>query len=248
VIVEFLHLYIERIDREFPMDEKRTLLIQTLIATVVLNAILLAIIIFAMGEAAQNQLLLILSVGLLMTLVLWFIIQLLGGRLLEQVAQRTLATMPKSEPIETSKPEPMRETPKLDPAPFLAQGAQTGAVQLLAILQRQGRLVDFLQEDLSSFADDQIGAAVRSIHEGCKQALEQHVKLEPVYSEAEGSRITIQPGFDPEAVRLSGNVVGEPPFTGELRHRGWRAATIDLPKRMNEDETLPIVAAAEVEI
>lgn len=230
------------------MDEKRTLMIQTLIVTVVVNAILLAIIIFALGDAAQNQLLLILGVGLLLTLVLWFIVQLLGGRLLEQVAQRTLATMPKAKPIETPKPEPAREAPKLDPAPLLAQGAKNGAVQMLAILQRQGRLVDFLQEDLSSFADDQIGAAVRSIHEGCKQALEQHVTLEPIYSEDEGSGITIQPGFDPEAVRLSGNVVGEPPFTGELRHRGWRAATIDLPKRMNVDENVSVVAAAEVEV
>jgi len=234
------------------MDEKRTLTIQTLIATLVLNAILLAVIIFAVGEAAQEQLLLILGVGLLITLVLWFIIQTLGNRLLEQVAQRTLAAMPKSEPAAKPQPapkaEPVKEAPKLDPAPLLAQGAKSGAVQMLAILQRQGRLVDFLQEDLADYADDQIGAAVRSIHEGCKQALNQHITLEPVYSDAEGSRITVQPGFDPEQVRLSGNVVGDPPFTGELRHRGWRVATIDLPKRTSTDEKLPVVAAAEVDV
>ncbi len=234
------------------MDEKRTLTIQTLIATLVLNAILLAVTIYMVGEAAQEQLLLILGVGLLITLVLWFIIQTLGNRLLEQVAQRTLATLPKAEPVAKPKvalkPEPVKEAPKLDPAPLLAQGAKNGAVQMLAILQRQGRLVDFLQEDLSAYADDQIGAAVRSIHEGCKQALDQHVKLEPVYSEAEGSRITVQPGFDPEQVRLSGNVVGDPPFKGELRHRGWQVATIDLPKRMNAEEKLSVVAAAEVEV
>ena len=234
------------------MDEKRTFTIQSLIVTVVVNAILLAVVIFALGEPAQNQLLLIIGVGLILTLVLWFVIQLLGGRLLEQVAQRTLATVPKAEPVEkprtAPKPEPVKETPKLDPAPLLARGAKAGAVQMLAILQRQGRLVDFLQEDLSAFADDQIGAAVRSIHEGCKQALNQHVTLEPIYREDEGSRITVPAGFDPEAVRLSGNVIGDPPFTGELRHRGWRVATIDLPKRMNEGEDLPVVAAAEVEV
>ena len=234
------------------MDEKRTLLIQTLAATVVINAILLAIIIVTLGEAAQNQLLLIMAVGLVMTLVLWFVIQTLGGRLLDQVAQRTLAAAPKAEPVAKAQPTPkaapVQETPKLDPAPLLAQGAQNGAIQMLAILQRQGRLIDFLQEDLSAFADDQIGAAVRNIHEGCKQALDQHVKLEPIYEEAEGSHITVVAGFDPEAVRLSGNVVGEPPFHGELRHRGWRVATIDLPKRMNEEKALPVVAAAEVEV
>ena len=234
------------------MDEKRALTIQTLIATLMLNAILLAVIIFTVGEAAQEQLLLILGVGLLITLVLWFIIQTLGNRLLEQVAQRTLATLPKAEPAakpkSAPKAEPVQEAPKLDPAPLLAQGAKNGAVQMLAILQRQGRLVDFLQEDLSAYADDQIGAAVRTIHEGCKQALDQHVKLEPVYSEAEGSHITVQSGFDSEQVRLSGNVVGDPPFKGELRHRGWRVATVDLPKRMNAEEKLSIVAAAEVEV
>lgn len=233
------------------MQEKRTFTIQTLIATLVLNAILLAVILFTV-EGAQTQLWLILGVGLLITLVLWFIIQSLGNRLLDQVAQRSVAAAPKREPAPKAapKPEPIKEVPKpaVDTGKLLTQGAKTGAIQMLAILQRQGRLVDFLQEDLSAFADDQIGAAVRSVHDGCKQALAQHVKLEPIYDEAEGSRITVQPGFDPEAVRLSGNVVGEPPFTGELQHRGWRVATIDLPKRMNEEETLPVVAAAEVEV
>ncbi|MEZ4618610.1 MAG: DUF2760 domain-containing protein [Caldilineaceae bacterium] len=233
------------------MEEKRTFTIQTFIATVVLNAILLAVIFFVGGEAVQNQLLLILGAGLLITLLLWFIIQTLGNRLLEQVAQRTLAATPKIAPTKASpkpEPAPVAPQPTIDTGKLLAQGAKSGAVQMLAILQRQGRLVDFLQEDLSGFADDQIGAAVRSIHEGCKQALDQHVKLEPIYSESEGSRVTVQPGFDPEFVRLSGNVVGEPPFTGELQHRGWRVATIDLPKRLKEDETQPVVAAAEVEV
>ena len=234
------------------MDEKRTFMIQTLIATVVINAVMLAIILVVGGETIGAQLPLILGVGLIMTLILWFAVYTLGGRLIEQAGQRALAAAPKVTPVEkpktTPKPEPVQEQPKLDPAPLLAQGAKNGAVQMLAILQRQGRLVDFLQEDLSAFADDQIGAAVRSIHEGCKQALEQHVKLEPVFAESEGSRITVATGFDPEAVRLSGNVVGDPPFAGELRHRGWRVATIDLPKRMNDDKGLPIVAPAEVEV
>ena len=243
------------------MEEKRTFTIQALVVTVILNAILLAAIILVVGEAAQNQLWIILVTGLVITLLLWFAVQLLGNRLLEQVAQRTLAAAPrvappKAEPVTKpepaakpkAKPEPAPVDPKLDPAPLLEKGARTGAVQMLAILQRQGRLIDFLQEDLAAYADDQIGAAVRSIQEGTKQALNQHVKLEPVFSEEEGSRVTIQPGFNPEQVRLTGNVVGEPPFKGELRHRGWRVASIDLPKRMGDSEQLPVVAAAEVEV
>ncbi len=232
------------------MEEKRTFTIQALVTAVVINAILLAGIIILVGQPAQDQLLTILVVGLILTLILWFVLQMLGNRLLEQVAQRTLAAQPKRDPTPPppaiTEPEPT--PPAVDTDALLTQGARSGAVQMLAILQRQGRLIDFLQEDLSNFADDQIGAAVRSIHDGCKEALAQHVELEPVYHEDEGSRITVEPGFDPEEVRLTGNVVGEPPFQGELRHRGWRVATIDLPKRMNEDETLPVVAAAEVEV
>ena len=42
-------------------------------------------------------------------------------------------------------------------------------IHLFAVLQREGRLLDFLQEDLSLYEDGQIGAAVRSIHENCKK-------------------------------------------------------------------------------
>ncbi|MCB0064186.1 MAG: hypothetical protein KDE19_18815, partial [Caldilineaceae bacterium] len=114
------------------MPEKRTFLIQTLITTLVLNAILLAVMLFAV-EGAQDQALLILGVGLLITLVLWFIIYTLGNRLLEQVAQRSLAAAPKREPAPkpAPKPEPVKEAPKpaVDTGKLLAQGAKTGAVQ-----------------------------------------------------------------------------------------------------------------------
>ena len=119
---------------------------------------------------------------------------------------------------------------------------------MLAILQRQGRLIDFLQEDLSLYDDAQIGAAVRTIHEGCRQALAEHVKVEPIYNEAEGSTVTIQPGFDTRAIRLTGEVAGEPPFRGALRHRGWRVARIDLPRQAQSQDKEMIVAAAEVEV
>ena len=121
-------------------------------------------------------------------------------------------------------------------------------MQMLAILQRQGRLIDFLQEDLRMYDDAQIGAAVRTIHEGCRQALAEHVKLEPIFPEAEGTTVTVQPAFDTRAVRLTGDVVGEPPFRGALRHRGWRVASLDLPKQVSGSDKAMIVAAAEVEV
>jgi hypothetical protein len=149
--------------------------------------------------------------------------------------------------------QPIAAQPTLAPTPIAKSVAATrtaedGAVQLLAILQRQGRLVDFLQENLAAYEDAQIGAAVRNIHDGCRQALAEHVTLEPVYAQAEGSPVTVEPGFDAQAVRLTGQVSGSPPFRGVLRHRGWRIAQIELPEQMQATGTPRIVAAAEVEI
>jgi hypothetical protein len=121
------------------------------------------------------------------------------------------------------------------------------AVQLLAILQREGRLLDFLQEDVDGYSDAQIGAAVRDIHRGCKKALAEHMPLEPVLREPENAQVRVDPGFDPSRIRLVGNVVGEPPFTGALRHHGWRIAKVALPAvARGTDPT--VVAPAEVEL
>jgi hypothetical protein len=120
------------------------------------------------------------------------------------------------------------------------------ALHLLSIFQRDGRLVDFLSEDLNGFSDAEIGAAARTVHEGCRKALDAYVALEPVYREAEGAHITVPPGFDPNSVRLTGNVVGQPPFQGSLRHHGWRAARVTLPQTGPSDRA--IIAPAEVEL
>ena len=120
-----------------------------------------------------------------------------------------------------------------------------GAVQLLAILQREGRLLDFLQEEIDGYSDAQIGAAVRDIHRGCKKALAEHVPLEPVLREPENSRVRVDAGFDPARIRLVGNIVGEPPFTGTLKHHGWRTAKIELPAAASDPT---VVAPAEVEL
>src|SRR5664280_3449938 len=96
------------------------------------------------------------------------------------------------------------------------------AVQMLALLQRDGRLIDFLSEDVSPYPDGQLGAAVRSIHASCRQVLDRYMKLEPVLSSEEDQPVTVPVGFDPAAIKLVGNVAGERPLRGLLRHRGWR--------------------------
>lgn len=120
------------------------------------------------------------------------------------------------------------------------------ALQLLALFQRKGRLVDFLQEDLSLYDDAQIGAAVRGVHQGCKTVLSDHVTLRPVLDAEEGSVVTVSRGFDPAEIQLTGDVRGEPPFRGTLRHRGWRIERIDLPMKTSVEHA--VLAPAEVEI
>ncbi len=131
--------------------------------------------------------------------------------------------------------------------PHLAAHDSTAALQLLAIMQREGRLIDFLQEDVSSFSDAEVGAAARVVHEGCRRGLAEYVVLEPVWSQREGERIVLERDFDPACTRLTGAVVGGPPFQGRLAHHGWRVAQIRLPE-VAKDFDAKIVAPAEVEL
>jgi hypothetical protein len=139
-------------------------------------------------------------------------------------------------------------TPAPAPAPVpLRVATPDAALQLLSLLQREARLIDFTQENLSAYSDADIGAAARVVHEGCSKVLREHFTIEPVRSEAEGSRIVLEDGFDASAVRLTGNVVGTAPFRGALSHRGWRAASVRLPK-LAEAHDAAILAPAEVEL
>jgi hypothetical protein len=117
---------------------------------------------------------------------------------------------------------------------------------MLRILQEEGRFLDFLMEPIDGYDDAQVGAAVRAIHGGCRKALAAHVPLEPVLAAKEEERVTVERGFDPRAIRLTGNVAGDPPFTGTLKHHGWRASSLKLP-RAGDGES-PVVAPAEVEL
>ena len=148
-----------------------------------------------------------------------------------------------------SPPPQKVEKPKargVSPAPVPAASPEA-AVQLLAALQREGRLIDFLQEDIGLYDDAQIGAAVRNIHTGCKTALAEQMEIQPVLREEEGASITVPSGFDPKSIRLTGTVTGNPPFRGVLRHRGWQAERVRLPQS-GESKGKWILAPAEVEV
>jgi hypothetical protein len=120
-------------------------------------------------------------------------------------------------------------------------------VRFLALLQREGRLLDFLLEDIQSYPDAQIGAAVRDIHRQCQAALKEHLVLEPVLPQGEGASVEVPAGFDPSAIRVTGNVAGNPPYRGTLQHHGWRVKELKLAAPP-EGQDERVLMAAEVEV
>jgi hypothetical protein len=120
-------------------------------------------------------------------------------------------------------------------------------LRLLTLLQREGRLLDFLLEDVQAIGNEQIGAAVRDIHRNCRKALQDHLVLAPVLPGEEQSTVEVSPGFDPSAIRLTGNVTGQPPFKGTLLHHGWRVKEIKLAKPAEGQDEF-VVQPAEVEL
>jgi hypothetical protein len=154
-----------------------------------------------------------------------------------------LPTSPaRAEAAPAPAPGPAGPTPEIR-----AASDARGALYVLGVLQREGRLLDFVEEDLSAFPDATVGAAARTVHEGCRRALRDLLRVEPVLGEAEGAQVTVDRGFDPGAIRLTGSVVGTPPFRGALRHHGWRAREVTVPPpRDGFDPT--VLAPAEVEL
>jgi len=145
-----------------------------------------------------------------------------------------------------ASPEPEADAPAAPEVP--SAELMDRAVQLLALLQRDGRLIDFFSENIAPFSDAQVGAAARTVHESCRQALERYIKLEPVIDSQEGQSVTVHEDFDPSATKLIGNVTGAPPLRGVLRHHGWRATQVDMPPLPPKGLGRSVIAPAEVEI
>jgi len=133
---------------------------------------------------------------------------------------------------------------KAAPPPKPQAGPADGAVQILSLLQRDARLVDFLMEDISAYSDEQVGAAVRDVQAQSKQSLERYLQFQPVIDGVEGTYTKIQ-GLAQGAIKLIGNVPanGKAPG-GLLRHKGWQAAKVDLPAAVPG----AVLAPAEIEV
>lgn len=165
----------------------------------------------------------------------------------EEASRKTEATdaeieEPAPAPAESARPRDGGKRPA-----GLAEHHREGALAMLSLFQREGRLVDFLREDLSEHDDEAIGAAVRDIHRGCQKILEEHFALEAVMPGAEEDRVDVPRGFDPGEIRLIGEADGDPPFRGVLRHHGWRVTEVTFPV-LADGVDRRVLAPAEVEI
>lgn len=159
---------------------------------------------------------------------------LFGGALPEDIAQEFGYTKVRPVP-----PAPPVELPK----------ATDGALQILGILQRDARLIDFLMEDIDGYSDDQVGAAVRNLHSDCRASLTRHFKLLPVIDSVEGTfqKLDSNKAPDPNKIKLLGNVPASGKTSGGmLRHKGWVAESVILPSIGKQD--VKVVAPAEIEV
>ncbi|WP_027150922.1 DUF2760 domain-containing protein [Methylobacter tundripaludum] len=191
------------------------------------------------------------TVALLSLILIVLLLSVVISRIRCKKKSTIQQTAPTPEPV-VKIVEKIVEVEKLVHAPapepvVLKEATPDAALQLLGLLQKEARFIDFIKEDIAAFSDADIGVAARVVHEGCNKAINEHFTLAAVRNEQEGSKITLPQGFDAAAVRLTGNIVGAAPFTGTLVHKGWQVTGIRLPK-LTAGHNATIVAPAEVEL
>ena len=155
---------------------------------------------------------------------------LLPGEGSEQPAPATAAAAPGSVVEPTSAP------PRND------------AITLVATLQREARFVDIVKEPLGAYSDEQIGAAARDVLRDCGVVLDRCFAIQPVVEDSEGAELEAPADFDTGRYRLTGNVVGNPPFRGKLVHHGWQATRCELPQWSGSEQSTRVVAPVELEV
>jgi hypothetical protein len=152
-----------------------------------------------------------------------------------------------------ARQKPPRSKPQAEPAmaasPAPAAARDPEIVSFLAMLQEQGRLVDFLMDNINPYNDAQVGAAARVVHTGCKRVLQEHFSIRPLRTEDEGSTVQVPAGYAVDEYRLVGKVAGHAPFSGVLVHRGWKTDMVKLPQLLPSPAgRLPAIAPVEVEL
>lgn len=193
----------------------------------------------------------VLALALILIIVLLSMVIGMARRA-KQAPVETVKTVEVASEPEVKIVEKIVEVEKIVQAPapepiVLKESTPDAALQLLGLLQKEARFIDFIKEDIASYNDADIGVAARVVHEGCNKVINEHFSLDTVRKDQEGSKVTLAKGFDASEVRITGNIVGQAPFTGTLIHKGWQVTNIRLPK-LTAGHNANIIAAAEVEL
>jgi hypothetical protein len=136
------------------------------------------------------------------------------------------------------------EAPPTPPKPAKRSGEP---LRLLRLLQRDAKMVDFLMQDIAGASDGDIAVFVRDMHPKAQKVLKEHLVIAPVLLQPEGETVEVPRGFDPSAIQLLGNITGQPPYRGMLKHAGWRCADYNLPAPAEGLDEL-VLAPAEVDL
>lgn len=171
----------------------------------------------------------------------WLLVPTIGPLL---VAIAVLIAMPRRRSAKV-----VEERAGGDPAeaPAAATPPEAGGLRLLATLQEEARLLDFVREDITGYSDEQVGAAVRGIHAALRKSLDERLDIAPILPGEEGDEIEVPQNLPAGQLRLTGRVPGAPPFRGILRHAGWRASSVHLPQPVAGSDPA-VLAPAEVEV
>ena len=159
----------------------------------------------------------------------------------------TAAATRASSALSGEVPEPKAPEPATPAKKNPERSHDNAALQLLSALQREGRFIDFVKEDVQGLSDDEIGGAARLVHEGCQKIVKKWFTIDPIWPGEDGAPVTLEEGFDAKRIQLTGNVSGEPPFSGTLVHHGWAVSDTRLPT-LNKGADVSVVAPAEVEL
>ena len=183
----------------------------------------------ALRQAADGGLLPWLAVPILGPLLVALLVLLLGrGRRVPATADEATADDAAQEVV---------------PAP----SSDDVALRLLATLQEEARLIDFVREDIDGYSDAEVGSAARGIHAALRKAIDDRLVLEPILPGEDGDRVAVPADFAPALIRVTGKLAGGPPYDGVLRHGGWRARDVRLPAPSpGSDATILIPAEVEV--
>jgi len=142
----------------------------------------------------------------------------------------------------------LREVQSKETRPAMTpERTHASSLTLLAALQREGRFLDFVRQDTAGFSDEDIGAAARVVHSGCRKILDQFFVFDAAVRGTEGTSMSVPAGFDAQRIRITGNVTGNPPFRGTLKHHGWIVTQVRMPA-ISDALDPRVVAPAEVEL